>query len=67
LPGREVDDGKAPVRESEPRLQVQSTGVGTAVEQRSVHALEQGAVDFAPSRAVKYACDAAHDGSPLLE
>jgi len=46
---------------------VQSTGVGTAVEQRSVHALEQTAIDFAPSRAVKYACDAAHDGSPLLE
>jgi hypothetical protein len=46
---------------------VQPAGVGAAVEQRGVHTLEQAAVDLAPSRAVEYACYAAHDRSPLLK
>jgi hypothetical protein len=46
--------------EPDARLDMQACFVGTAVEERDIHALDECAVDLAPRVCIKYACYAAH-------
>jgi hypothetical protein len=53
------------VAESDAGLDMQSARIGTTMELRLVHAIEQAAIDFAPGPAIEYSYDSTHDCSFL--
>src|SRR5690606_20998535 len=61
LAGGEVDDGQAPVRERDARLEVVATFVRAAMVLDVVHALHEGTVEVALAAGVEEAGDATHD------
>ena len=60
LAGREVDDRQPAMAERDPRLEVQTVAVGSAMGDRLVHTQRQAAVRLPLESRIDDACDPAH-------
>jgi hypothetical protein len=62
----DVDDGEAPMTETDAGLDVHALAVGSPVRLRVVHALQQRTIDVPPNSSVEKAGDAAHTRQALI-